>query len=279
MYLNDLRSIALLSLNNLLDFFDNVYCAANLRCYIKNISILKEENHWLDIFNMQNIFIANTVRKHLEGMIDINFIKRSNNDIRIFLPKYIMKGFVLLENWYDCLYVLRKENTLIVLSNSRLAISQDFSFSGLYFVKNLYIENIDLHARGRLDSFFSGCVALEKLCLKNFNTRHIVSMVNMFGRCTSLVSLDIKLDTRNCENMQNMFSDCSSLIELDLSYFDTKNLKCTDYMFIRCTSLKCLNLSKWDYKNIQSLEGMFAFCNNFTELLDNGLKEYISDFR
>ena len=74
--------------------------------------------------------------------------------------------------------------------------------------------------------------------LKNKNG--ITNMSNMFGGCSSLLSLpDIsKWNTNNVTNMSGLFSKCSSLISLsDISKWDIKHVNNMSYMFNGCSSL------------------------------------------
>ena len=116
---------------------------------------------------------------------------------------------------------------------------------------------------------FSGMPFLEELILDNVDTSNVTNMTSMFINC-KMSSLDLSsFDTSNVISMSNMFNSCSNLTELDLSNFDTSNV--TDFsLLFSGTHIEKLNLSNWDFRNSQS---NFSFCRN--GVVPSTIKEFI----
>lgn len=115
---------------------------------------------------------------------------------------------------------------------------------------------------------FSGLSTVTEIDFGDgFNTENAEVMSNMFNKCTSLVSLDLRcFKTENVVNMLYMFSDCSSLTSLDLSSFETPNLGDVHAMFANCSSLKSLDLSHFNTENVTMMSGVFGGCSSLSSL-------------
>lgn len=115
---------------------------------------------------------------------------------------------------------------------------------------------------------FSGLSTVTEIDFGDgFNTENAEVMSNMFNKCTSLVSLDLRcFKTENVVNMLCMFSGCSSLTSLDLSSFETPNLGDVHAMFANCSSLKSLDLSHFNTENVTMMSGVFGGCSSLSSL-------------
>ena len=112
---------------------------------------------------------------------------------------------------------------------------------------------------------FSGCTALSKLCLSNFDTKfdtsNVSTMNNMFSKCNSLQTLDLSnFNTNKVTNMKFMFSECKALQTLDLSNFNTNNVTNMKFMFSECKALQTLDLSNFNTSKIIYMKFMFSEC-------------------
>ena len=102
---------------------------------------------------------------------------------------------------------------------------------------------------------------------KGSNTSNVTDMYSMFGRCTSLTSLDLSgFDTSNVNNMMGMFESCIKLTSLDLSNFNTNNVISMSSMFSNCSSLKSLDLRNFNTSNVTYMSYMFDSCSGITSL-------------
>ena len=101
----------------------------------------------------------------------------------------------------------------------------------------------------------------------NFNTSNVTNMSSMFGRCSSLTSLDISnFNTSKVTNMAYMFLDCSSLTSLDLSSFNTSKVTNMFDMFSFCSSLTSIDLSNFNTSNVTQMGRMFYVCSSITSI-------------
>ena len=119
-------------------------------------------------------------------------------------------------------------------------------------------------------SMFSGCTALSKLCLSNFdtnfNTSNVTDMSSMFSNCSSLQTLDLSnFNTNKVTNMKFMFSECKALQTLDLSNFNTSKVIYMDYMFSKCKALQTVTFNKNLTQGIKQ------------QLIDLGLTEEVKE--
>ena len=90
--------------------------------------------------------------------------------------------------------------------------------------KYIFIDNLDITRLTNLSHFFAECSA-EKIILKNFNTRNVTIMNEMFGYCNNLRSVNIEeFNTSSLISVPNMFLDCKCLLEVDLNNWDVNNL-------------------------------------------------------
>ncbi len=107
----------------------------------------------------------------------------------------------------------------------------------------------------------------ETIDLTNADTSNVTDMSQMFGFCSSLVSLDIRnFDTSKVTNMNSMFHFCYNIKTIDVSSFDTRNVTDMSLMFEYCYNLESIDLNKFDTIKVKSMMGMFTHCGNLKSL-------------
>ncbi|MBQ5311102.1 MAG: BspA family leucine-rich repeat surface protein [Oscillospiraceae bacterium] len=109
-----------------------------------------------------------------------------------------------------------------------------------YSVRKIVIESgtkTGLSAEGMF-AYMENLTEIEGL--NNLNTSRALNMYAMFGKCSSLTSLDLSsFDTGSVADMRSMFDGCSSLGTVIVSSkWSTARVSRSDYMFGGCTSLK-----------------------------------------
>ena len=129
------------------------------------------------------------------------------------------------------------------------------------------MENLVTDEVTDMGNMFVRCKSLTSLNLKNFNTAKVTNMANMFETCKNLKSLDLSsFNTANVTDMANMFEECEKLKSLDLSSFNTANVTDMSDMFFQCYALKSLDLSRFNTANVTDMHGMFSCCNSLKSL-------------
>ncbi len=118
-----------------------------------------------------------------------------------------------------------------------------------------------------MSSMFGRCSSLTSLDISNFNTSKVTNMAYMFLDCSSLTSLDLSsFNTSKVTNMFDMFSFCSSLTSIDLSNFNTSNVTQMGRMFYVCSSITSIDLSGFNTSNATNMYCMFQSCSSLTSI-------------
>ena len=103
---------------------------------------------------------------------------------------------------------------------------------------SLNLTQIDMSNVEDTNGMFSSCNSLVSLKLPEINTEASkdVDMSSMFGSCSDLTSLTLKIDTSksNSVNMDGLFNNCHNLTSLDLSSWDTSKVTNMNSMFYAC---------------------------------------------
>lgn len=103
--------------------------------------------------------------------------------------------------------------------------------------------------------------------LRFLQTDRTENMHHMFGKCSSLITLDLSsFDTSWVEDMGYMFAECESLKTLDLGHFDTSHVTSLDALFCNCKSLENLDLSSFDTRKTEIMRHMFSGCDSLKTL-------------
>lgn len=92
-------------------------------------------------------------------------------------------------------------------------------------------------------AMFSNLESLTKVEFKNFETKNVIDMSNMFIGCSSLSNVDVSsFDTCKVTSMAAMFKWCEKISSLDVSGFNTSNVIDMNDMFRACKGLTNLKL-------------------------------------
>ena len=141
-------------------------------------------------------------------------------------------------------------------------------FYGQYKLKTISnIVNLHTDEVTEMLDMFGGCTSLTSLDLSSFNTEKVTDMYAMFKDCSKLTSLDLSsFNTDKVTDMKYMFYGCSKLTSLDLSNFNTEKVTDMYCMFSRCESLMGLDLIGWDTGNVTDMRNMFSECSYLTTI-------------
>ena len=103
--------------------------------------------------------------------------------------------------------------------------------------------------------------------LRFLQTDRTENMHHMFGKCSSLITLDLSsFDTSWVEDMGYMFAECENLKTLDLDHFDTSHVTNMDALFCNCKNLENLDLSSFDTRKTEIMGHMFSGCDSLKTL-------------
>ena len=192
------------------------------------------------------------------GIITLNYYKGAETDVIVY-ANYEIGG---------------KTYKTQIASNSRSAnTSTSYMFNGTAQAKCKNIKSIkfsdciDTSNVVNMKNMFGGCTSLISLDISGFDTSNVTDINAMFFNCPSLTSLDLSnFDTSNVTNMSSMFQWCTGLTSLDLSGFNTSNVTNMGAMFLSCTSLTSVDLSSFDTKNVTKMDQMFDNCPKLTTI-------------
>ena len=140
-----------------------------------------------------------------------------------------------------------------------------YNFENLTSINN--IANLNTSRVTKMNEMFNKCSSLVSLDLRTFNTGNVTSMINMFCDCRGLTSLNVtSFNTSKVTNMQGMFARCHSLTSLNVSNFRTSSVTTFQNMFLECRNLTSLDVTSFDTSNATTLDGIFAYCEKVTSL-------------
>lgn len=118
-------------------------------------------------------------------------------------------------------------------------------------------DNFNLTNVVHIGGFLQGCTRLTSVSMKPTNNKPTttITLTAMFSGCSSLTSVDIRLDLTGSNNdvYTEMFDGCTSLQELDLSGITSNKMYNTRRMFRNCTSLTKIDMRNFDFSNPPSL--------------------------
>ncbi|MCR5733361.1 MAG: BspA family leucine-rich repeat surface protein [Lachnospiraceae bacterium] len=170
----------------------------------------------------------------------------------------------LFEDTGDGLYKL----TIAADGKIRLPDNCADMFRGYANVKDIKFNNcVDVSQTQYMSRMFLGCVSLETIDLRGFETENVLTMDGMFFYCPRLKTIDISdFKTGNVTTMVSMFDSCFGLEEIvGLDKFDTGNVIDMTYMF-RDTAVKELNVGSFDTSAVVYMIKTFSGCKNLREL-------------
>lgn len=117
-------------------------------------------------------------------------------------------------------------------------------------IENLHTENVTT-----MQDMFYKCSSLKSLDLKYFDTSNVTTMYRMFGLCSKITNINvISFDTSNVTFMPEIFNGCYNLVDLDVSHFNTSKQTNMYFIFGACISLKFLDLSNFDMTNVTNTD-------------------------
>lgn len=259
--------IAINNVNDILGFLNH-----NLN-YITNISFLMEH------FNKINVFWLNyqeqtTLFVKLRNIANMNLLYfKLIPDLDLFLSKSILRGYEIIPIVENIVYMVKAKNDYYIVSELRLSLfdsstSKESSLINFSRLKcnSIVIENIDLSRMECLDYFFAYTEA-KTIKLKNFDTSHITSMVEMFSHCLYLEDINLDcLNTHNVVDFKAMFNRCLKLKEIDLTKFDLTNAVTMKGMFETCDSLESVKINGIIAPKVITMGYCFKNCTKLTEL-------------
>ena len=148
-----------------------------------------------------------------------------------------------------------------------------------------------------MSTYFSGTFSDMKYIrsIPMYDTSKVVSMSNMFYRCSSLETIP-PLDTGNATNMGSMFTDCISLTSIpflntsnvtnmgrmfdssgikSIPLLDTSKVTNMRFMFQNCTNLK--TIPSLNTSRVDNMQNMFMSCSSLQSvpLLDTSNVIYL----
>ena len=159
-------------------------------------------------------------------------------------------------------------------------------FWGCSSATTINVSSFDTSKVTRMSSMFRECTALTSLDLSGFSSAALlqtavmfykdtnltnvtfgssfgcssVTLMNeMFRKCSSLTSLDLRYFTpTNCTTFASMFSDCGELTQTGITQnFDTSSATTMAFMFARCYKLAYVDLSGFDTSKVTTMQSMF----------------------
>jgi surface protein len=221
-------------------------------------------------------FVTTILKTNIIDKIDLQ--KEANKfsfDLKNYIPPELKMGYIIatyeinpedLNKKIQIInYTLLNKKELqdiceIYLKNEK----QNFSFTKSFISPGKYKFKIVFNQllKNACNLFYK-CKSLISLDLKHFKTNYITDMSDMFNGCSRLKSLDLSgFKTKEVIYMNKMFYDCKSLKTLELSELNTINVKTMKNMFANCTSLTFLNLSNFNTKKVSDMSHMFENCSS-----------------
>ena len=134
-----------------------------------------------------------------------------------------------------------------------------------------------------MEAMFLRCYNLNKLDLRNFETKEVINLGNMFEDCTQLKDLIINMDkfkTDNVTHMQKMFSNCNNLEQINIGKFNYSKVIFMNHMFENCEKLKEIDLSDLKLLNDKQVEiNMYKIFDNLSDASVKANNEIIDKFK
>ena len=132
----------------------------------------------------------------------------------------------------------------------------------IYFSKNFDTKNIKY-----MSNMFFYCKKLLYVNISNFDTQNVVYMNDLFHGCSSLTSVDISnFNANNVVYIHSLFKYCSSLTYAKLPNFNSGKITHMNSLFRGCTSLTSVDLSKFNTEKVMSISNLFDGCKSLTSV-------------
>ena len=130
------------------------------------------------------------------------------------------------------------------------------------------LENVNTSMAEKLNNMFYTCRSIESIDVSTFDLSNARDISEMFGGCTNLttiIGLD-QWDISNVTTLYNMFYKCYSLLSLDLKTWNTSNVSTMSGMFLGCHSLRSIDVSHFNTEKVENIQSMFGDCLQLTEI-------------
>ena len=133
----------------------------------------------------------------------------------------------------------------------------------VYTFKTLGLHNITVSIHRNLYScigwMFGMCENLVSVKFdKDFDTRYVTSIYNMFCHDYMLTSVDMSnFNTSSMNDMVDVFWYCESITSLDLSNFDTSKVTRMEGIFDNCKNLSYIDISSFNMTKVKDTKSMF----------------------
>lgn len=154
---------------------------------------------------------------------------------------------------------------LLNISNTndlRAMFYQVRGLKSIYFSKNFDTKNIKY-----MSNMFFYCKKLSYVNISNFDTQNVVYMNDLFHGCSSLTSVDISnFNVNNAVYIYSLFQYCSSLIHVKLPNFNSGKITHMNSLFQGCFSLTSVDLSKFNTEKVISISNLFDGCKSLTSV-------------
>ena len=134
----------------------------------------------------------------------------------------------------------------------------------VYTFKSLGFHNVTVSIHKTLPNclgwMFGDCVNLVSVKFdKDFDTRYVTSIYNMFVCDHMLTSVDMSnFNTSNIRDMVDVFWYCDSISYLDLSNFDTSKVTRMEGIFDNCKNLSYIDISSFNMTKVNDTKSMFS---------------------
>lgn len=151
---------------------------------------------------------------------------------------------------------------------------------GYFKGSNIVLDNLDLSNVTSYSNIWSNMSTSITLSLNNtklFNGFKVAPKAtsvnlnnttgyldNLFGNCSSLISVDLSKFNMLGTNMNSTFSGCSKLTSIDISVLNTSSITNMQSCFNNCTSLKEVTIG--NTSNVTTMESMFYNCYNLVSI-------------
>ncbi len=107
---------------------------------------------------------------------------------------------------------------------------------GCTSLKNIVIPYINLMNVKYMNNLFYDCRSFQNIKFKPlnlseeenenypFSTTNLVDISNIFSGCSSLLSIDLKINATKIKNYEGLFYNCDNLKSINIVYFTHNNL-------------------------------------------------------
>ena len=140
-----------------------------------------------------------------------------------------------------------------VLLTQYIGTAQSVTVPGNYMV-----DGVSCGVQLASQTVFAGNQKLTSVTISAGVTFADASMRLLFGECTGLKTVNLRMDTSYVTDMSYAFYKCENVETLNLSSWETSNVRTMKAMFGYCAKLKkIVGYEKWDTASLRSIAYMF----------------------